>query len=582
MATSRIIPTTKPSDLVTFTLKIDGTEVPRTILVQSIAIQNEINKIPSARISVIDGDPALEDFEVANQDLFVPGKSIEIFAGYHSDETSVFKGIIITHRLRVRNNSSLLIVDCKDEAVKLSVGRKNKYFFDKTDSDVIGEIIGDYSLTNSIAATSVQHKELVQFDCTDWDFMIARLEANGYVCLIDEDNGITSVKPALDDDPVLELLYGATIMEFDSEMDARDQYQGVSAYSWDYTNQQILNVQAAEPGTTENGNISSSDLSNVIGLASFDLKHTGQVAQEELQAWADAQLLKNRLAKIKGRVKFQGFPDVKPATVISLDGLGDRINGKVFVTGVRHEISNGDWITDAQFGLDANWFTTEFSVNTPKAAAMLPAVNGLQIGVVTQLKSDPDGEDRIQVRLPIINADDQGVWSRVASLDAGDKRGFFFRPELGDEVVVGFLNDDPRDPVILGMLNSSAKPAPLQADDANNIKAYVSRSEIKLTFDDDKKSVKLETPGGRILFMDDDSKVIQIEDGNGNKITLDDNGVTIESQKKISLKTQDDISIEGNNVSSKAQASLKAEGTAGIELKSSATAVLKGAMVQIN
>jgi hypothetical protein len=44
MAASRIIPTTKPSDLVTFTLKIDGTEIPRTVLVQSIAIQNEINK----------------------------------------------------------------------------------------------------------------------------------------------------------------------------------------------------------------------------------------------------------------------------------------------------------------------------------------------------------------------------------------------------------------------------------------------------------------------------------------------------------------------------------------------------------
>jgi phage protein D len=84
--------------------------------------------------------------------------------------------------------------------------------------------------------------------------MITRLEANGCVCIVDE-TGITSKKPALDDDPVLELLYGATIMEFDSEMDARGQYQSVNAYSWDYTNQQLLNVQAAEPGTTENGNI---------------------------------------------------------------------------------------------------------------------------------------------------------------------------------------------------------------------------------------------------------------------------------------------------------------------------------------
>ena len=234
-------------------------------------------------------------------------------------------------------------------------------------------------------------------------------------------------------------------------------------YSWDYSNQEILTVEAAEPGTTENGNISSSDLSEVISLSSFDLKHTGQIVQEELQAWADAQLLKNRLSKIKGRVRFQGFPDVNPATVLSLDGLGDRINGEVFVAGVRHEIADGNWLTDARFGLSPNWFAVEVPVNTPKAAGMLPAVNGLQIGVVTQLENDPDGEDRIQVRLPVIDSEDQGLWSRMASLDAGNNRGFFFRPEIGDEVIVGFLNDDPRDPVILGMLNSSAKPAPLKA-----------------------------------------------------------------------------------------------------------------------
>jgi len=76
MGDSRIIPTTRPSDLVTFTLKIDGTEVPGTINVQSIIIQNEINKIPTARISILDGEPALEDFEVSNQDLFIPGKQI--------------------------------------------------------------------------------------------------------------------------------------------------------------------------------------------------------------------------------------------------------------------------------------------------------------------------------------------------------------------------------------------------------------------------------------------------------------------------------------------------------------------------
>ena len=87
---------------------------------------------------------------------------------------------------------------------------------------------------------------------------------------------------------------------------------------------------------------------------------------------------------------------------------------------------------------------------------MLPAANGLQIGVVTALEDDPQGDDRIKCRLPMVGAGEEGLWARLATLDAGDGRGTYFRPEIGDEVVVGFLDDDPRNPVILGMCHSSA------------------------------------------------------------------------------------------------------------------------------
>lgn len=96
----------------------------------------------------------------------------------------------------------------------------------------------------------------------------------------------------------------------------------------------------------------------------------------------------------------------------------------------------------------------------PKSASgLLPAVKGLQIGVVVQLEQYPNGDDRVRVRMPLVDNEDNGVWARVATLDAGENRGSFFRPEMGDEVVLGFLNDDPRDPVILGMLNSSSETA---------------------------------------------------------------------------------------------------------------------------
>src|SRR5690606_34982497 len=109
---------------------------------------------------------------------------------------------------------------------------KNNYFIDKTDSDVITEIVGEYGLESEVEATAVQHKDLVQFYATDWDFMLSRAEVNGKICLVD-DGTITVKEPSMDGEPVLDLLYGATILDFDASIDARDQYQSVKAFSWD-------------------------------------------------------------------------------------------------------------------------------------------------------------------------------------------------------------------------------------------------------------------------------------------------------------------------------------------------------------
>ncbi|MEI6306393.1 MAG: phage baseplate assembly protein V, partial [Deltaproteobacteria bacterium] len=184
---------------------------------------------------------------------------------------------------------------------------------------------------------------------------------------------------------------------------------------------------------------------------------------------------------------------------------------------------------------------------------------------------------------------EEGIWSRIATLDAGKSRGTFFRPEIGDEVVVGFLNDDPRHPVVLGMCHSSAKPAPEPAKDANHRKGYVSREKMHFIFDDEKKVILLDTPAGNKLTLSEDNKGIVIEDQNGNKITLDDSGIKIESSKDMTLKAAKDIKIEGMNLDLKAQTAFKAAGTASAEvsgasttIKGSATTVIQGGIVQIN
>jgi uncharacterized protein involved in type VI secretion and phage assembly len=181
-----------------------------------------------------------------------------------------------------------------------------------------------------------------------------------------------------------------------------------------------------------------------------------------------------------------------------------------------------------------------------------------------------------------LNPDEQGVWARIANMDAGDNRGSFFLPEIGDEVLVGFINDDPRDPIVLGMLHSSAKPAPLTASDDNHEKGWVTRSEMKVIFDDDKKSIKIETPAGNKIILDEDEGAITLEDQNANKVIMNSDGITIESPGKIEIKASQDLSMEGMNIDGKANMQFKAEGSAGAELSSSGSTTIKGSMVQIN
>ena len=583
MPQPRDIPTTRPASVVTSVIKIEGNEIARTFQVDSIAVTKEMNRIPWAKVMLLDGSVSTENFEASNDALFVPGKKIEIKCGYESDNNTIFKGVIVKMSVKIRaGGASMLVLECRDEAVRMTIGRKSKYFLNVKDSEIISQVAGAYSgFTAAVEATKVTHKEVVQYDCTDWDFVVARAEANGKFCFADD--GQLNVKaPQLSQPAVLSLLYGATILELDAEIDARHQLKNVTSKSWSYADQQILETEAADAGVALNGNLTSSDLAKVAGPDKFILNHGGKVEEPELQAWGDALMLKRQLAKVRGRVKCKGIHTVKPGVLIELGGVGDRFNGKAFVSAVQHFVAAGDWQLNIQFGCDPEWFTETNSINDRPSAGLLAAVHGLQTGIVTQLGSDPDSENRIKVRMPIISNSDDGIWARIATLDAGNERGSFFLPEIGDEVIVGFVNDDPRDAIVLGMLHSSALPAPLAAADDNHQKGFVTRSKMKMIFDDEKKSYTLETPAGKKIIVDEDAGEIKIMDENQNQLVMDSNGISIQSNGKIEIKAQQGLTMEGLNVEMKAQAKFSAEASAAAEVKASGALTLKGATVMIN
>ncbi|MNR49972.1 hypothetical protein D3C85_1694280 [compost metagenome] len=105
---------------------------------------------------------------------------------------------------------------------------------------------------------------------------------------------------------------------------------------------------------------------------------------------------------------------------------------------------------------------------------------------------------------------------------------------------------------------------------------------MKFLFDDDKKSITIETPAGKKVIIDEDAGEITLQDENSNTVKLSSDGISIESGKDLIMKAKGDVTIEGMNIEITGQAEVKASGNAGTEVSSSATTTIKGSIVQIN
>jgi len=531
MGLDSLIPGTEPpTDVVSYKVFINGEELTAEIKLTSVTVNKTFNRIAFARLLFLDGSVAQRDFPLSNDDKFKPGGSITIQLGYHSDVSTVFDGLIVKHAVKVKQSgASLLLIEAKDKAVKLIMSRKSVYHINKTDSEVIENLAGE--MDKEIDSTSFSHKQLVQFEATDWDFIITRAEANGMFVLTDDGKLIVK-QPSSSVNIALTATYGQDIVEFEAELDARKQSKTIKSLSWDYSQQQVETSDEGSADFSENGNISSNDLGNVLG-GEVQLTHIGHLTTEQLQTWSDAYVMRKHLLKCAGRVRIHGKASVKPGMMVTLAGVGDRFNGNVFVTGVLH-LYDGTWFTDIQFGWSDDWFYKKEDVMNKPAGGLLPGINGLQIGVVLQVDDNEDGgQYRVKIYIPTITSGNEGIWARVATLDAGDNRGAYFRPQAGDEVVLGFLNDDPREPVILGYLHSKdSKQSPLPEQDGMLQYGFVTKEKNKLIFDDTNKRITLSVnaaAGEKTIILNNEAGAIEIKDENQNTIKMDASGITIQS-----------------------------------------------------
>lgn len=585
--------------VLSLTISCDGAPLADIVQIISIEIDHSSNRIPTATIVVADGDMPNGAFPVADQGTFKPGTVVAISAGYDQSNQTLFSGVVVRHSVKITgDNYARLVIECRDQALAMTVARKNANFVDQTDHDIIAALIAAYpALSASVASTSVTHKELVQYYVSDWDYMLARADANGL--LVNVEGGKVSVAaPDASTAPVLTLTYGSDLIAFEAELDAREQVSSVTATSWDLATLAVVEQSAMPQTLTGQGDIAANALADVLGAGDLRMQTAAPLDSAALSAWTKAQQTRAALARIRGRMTFQGSALAKPGAVLTLAGVGDHFNGNVIASGVLHRLLDGNWTTEVEFGLPATAFTEQHQLQAPLASGLTAGIAGLHVGLVMKLDADPEGHYKIQVSVPVMKAATAGVWARLSTFYGSAGFGAFVIPEIGDEVILGFFNNDPSCPVILGSLYSSKHVPPYEPSAENNVKALVTRSKLKMEFDDDKKVITLITPGANKVVISDDAKSILLQDQNGNKVELGPDGIVLDSPKDITIKAggkvvitatqnveataQADVKLNGLNIDQQASVGLTAKGGATAELSASGQTTVKGALVMIN
>lgn len=150
-------------------------------------------------------------------------------------------------------------------------------------------------------------------------------------------------------------------------------------------------------------------------------------------------------------------------------------------------------------------------------------------------EEDTSQEGRVCLRFPWFDPRMVTKPCRVAQLYAGNGYGTMWRPEVGDEVLVGFVQGDMRDPIVLGGLyNGKDKPF-THPDSATDQKALVTKAGHRIVFDDKANTVTVVTKSGASIVLDGDGK-----------------SVTITADQKISLKAKDiELTADGGDVTVK-------------------------------
>ena len=473
--------------------------------------------------SIIVPDDALDTYEgfVMENSKKLLGKKISLSYWQYGSENQVFSGIVTGLKNRKESGYGKLVITGHSPSILLENGRADRSFEQLSLSQIVKEIGVNYPQEGKIHA---EEQELnvrrvlpytVQSQESDFGFIQRLATRYGEYFYYNGKELIFGNKA----EPVLELSEGRELIELEFELGLRA--QGFSGLTYDAEKGESIQHNAQEVQTEWKENA----LQAVAVQASKQL--FGNVPKSVFSGSEKSQELEEMLLKekenresliwVRGRSRDSRLKNGSRAKLTDING---RAMETYRIVEIRHYYNGDEYYNEFVGVSDVLHPPYQDSGAFPKSHE--------QMGRVVE-NADPLGLGRVRVQMMWQESGSEKTpWIRLLQPHSGSGKGFYFVPEIGEEVLVGFQGGNAEKPYVIGtQYNGKEKSG--YADKENNIKAVHTRS------------------GHKLVFTEDES--ILITDKSGNEILLDTKGsnITITAPETMTLNAKNlNINVSQN------------------------------------
>jgi len=325
-------------------IQINGTRLPPEAEADlfHLEVAEDLDTPSMFTLSLNAGDPATGEIKWADDRLFPLGAEVKIKAGFHPPLPELMVGEVTGLEPEYPARGPLLLtVRGFDRLHRLGRGRKSRTFQQMRDSDIAGQIAGDWGLTPDVEATAVTQEYVAQHNQTDLEFLLLRARRIGYEVAV-QGRRLVFRTPQESRARLVTLTYGEELFEFSPRLSLAAQVSEARVQGWDPKRKEAVTGRAgsgderSRMGGQETG---AALAERVAGPAAMVTVDDPVFSLEEAEAMARGSLNRSAFDLVTGEGTCMGNPQLRAGTVVELRGLGRKFSGLYYVVGCTHTIA---------------------------------------------------------------------------------------------------------------------------------------------------------------------------------------------------------------------------------------------------